>query len=186
MKTSLVLYFLLFASMFLPAQTAQTDARVTRAYNPDGWNIPGLKNAQIKPGTIAHAPADSKDFTLETTILMPGENDLARIPFVWLDAANHRIGFQEREVKVSEIKAYEVNSRPYCYQVSLAIHSKDPKTRAAGWAGLTHVWYYDETGDGVWRTMDTTGPLLPAVPVPPKWALGALSSPADSRPLKRR
>jgi len=152
------------------AQVRMSVEPITRVYKADGWDIPGIKEAHPKVGTKPHSRGESNGISYQITVLVPNHTTTAKIPFVFLDTPNRRISYEERTIRVEEIKAYEVNGHPYCYQVSAMLHSVDPKSHTGGWAGLLDMWYYDESGQGKWTVMDSVGPLLPAVPLPPKWA----------------
>jgi len=165
-----LLLFVWCGCAFVWAQGGTNVESITRVYRADGWDIPGIKGSQPKRGTKPHSLQEANGISYQTSVLIPIQPTTATIPVVRLDTTNRRISYEERRIRVEEIKAYEVNGHPYCYQVSVMLYSENPKSHAGGWAGLLDLWYYDESGQGNWTVMDTTGPLLPDVPLPPKWA----------------
>jgi hypothetical protein len=164
------LLFVFWGCTCLWAQTGQTAEPITRMYKADGWKIPGISNAHPKNDTPPHSSHDRNGVSYQTTVLVPSNTTTVNVPFVWLDSSNHRFSYEERTIRVKEIRAYEANARPYCYQVSAMVYSEDPTSKVGGWAGIIDLWFYDETGYGKWTIMDTAGPLLPDVPTPPRWA----------------
>jgi hypothetical protein len=141
--------------------------RLTRVFKESGWDIPGLKHSHLKPGTIPHGTGVDNDFSYQVTVLVPESGQVLHVvPMVFVNEEKQKIIYQEWKVKVTQIRRFEIDGKPYCYQVSVMLHSEDPKTRASGDAGIVDLLYFDESGTGNWNIMDTGGILLPAAPRP--------------------
>jgi len=158
-------------SVFLWGQSpAAPPTRITQVRNEAGWQIPGLKGATVKKGTTPHSSSQAKGFTYQVTVLTPSPQKKAYlVPLITADAVRQQILYREVEFSPDEIHRFEVMGKPYCYQVSGILHSRDPQTKAGGSAGTIDLLYYDESGDGSWTILDTGGLLLPEVPQPPLW-----------------
>jgi hypothetical protein len=141
--------------------------RLTRVLNESGWDIPGLKHSHLKPGTTPHSSGVDNAFSYQVTVLVPESDQVLHVvPMVFVNQEKQKIIYQEWKVKVTQIRRFEIDGKPYCYQVSVLLHSEDPKTRASGDAGILDLLYFDESGAGNWNIMDTGGILLPSAPRP--------------------
>ena len=167
MKTLALLGLFLCTSIFALGQVAESPKSITRVFKPNGWQIPALENSHVKRGTAAHVPAVSDERKYQMTVLVPAAgHESSKVSFVHLDPTQNWLVYDERTIRVLEIRRYEVNTQPYCYKVSVMLKSEDPKLHVAGWAGELDLYYYDESGEGTWTVMDTTGPVLPDIPKP--------------------
>lgn len=146
---------------------SETPEPITRVFNPNGWQVPALKSSHVKNGTTAHVPAVSNSIKYQMTVLVPSVGqELSKVPLVHLDPTQKWLVYDERTIRVLEITRYEVNTKPYCYRVSVMLKSEEPKSHLSGWAGELDLYYYDESGEGTWTVMDTAGPILPDIPKP--------------------
>ncbi len=170
----LLLFCLVLLCFVVQAQAPQNARPITQIFNEDGWEIPGLRDARIKPGTKTGPASYSVEMShgATSTLLVPKLPDkLYDVPIITIDSAKQRIVYRKRRYKVIELRRFEVNGKPYCFQVSGMIFSEDPRTKVGGWAGEIEFLYFDESGSGVWTIMDPHGLVLPEIPKPPEWAL---------------
>jgi hypothetical protein len=159
-------------SLAMWAQSSVPKAsQLTRVFNESGWDIPGLKHSHIKPGTTSHSNGAANGFSYQVTVLLPdSDKELAVVPMISVDTTKEEIVYREWKFKVTEIHRFEVDGKPYCYQVSGLIYSENPETRVGGYSGTVDLLYFDQSGTGTWTILDTGGLLLPTVPQPPSWA----------------
>jgi hypothetical protein len=159
--------FLLTASLLLGQQPAK-QVETTRIFNPDGWTIPGLERARSRVHG-RNSPSD-KQTAVQVTGFEPGpRGKLYTIPLITPDPEHHQLDYQTLSIEPIDIYRYEVNGRVYCYQVSIIMHEFDPKSKRGGTGGGVEIYYYDETGSGVFTIMEFNVTVFPYTPPPPQW-----------------
>jgi hypothetical protein len=135
--------------------------------NEAGWEIPGLRNARVKPGTLPSSKNKIGDFTYEVTVLVPGRNQVFQsLPQVYLDQEANQLVYKVVDLKILEIQRFEMDKKPYCYKISALVRSADPHSKVSGWAGTLELLFFNETPSGTWTVLDQDAPVLPDVPRP--------------------
>lgn len=152
---TLTLALILTLQIAGPDSFAQEGKKVV---NEDGWTVPGVADLDsMRLLNKSELIIEEKRIRMSYSAKEGNRRDVIKFQSIY--ESNDVIKYREIEIQVLGIVQFDINGKPFCYEVNMGlVHNGIGVLTAYSFA------YYDEDGRGIFGTREELGPRRPGIP----------------------
>lgn len=139
--------------------------------NKSGWKIPGLSASRVITSRKRFQIFGQENIPVFITAFKPRRETVTSISFYNLSAEGNNILITQERLAIRSILRYDIKNHVFCYAVRAVGAFYDPETKRGGYGGNYILLYYDNDGDGIFESFETSGSVTSLTPGIPEWVL---------------